>query len=213
MIKQHEIEFKNAIENGDIEKIKLLFSLNSINSSNMNIENGNALTYACLYGNLKIVKYLLNSPDFKECINIHAENDSALAAACQRGHLDIVKYLLSSPDLEDHADRNADNNFGLNLASGNNHLEIVKYLLTLSKTNKDDMSVTTEAFINACCNNRIDIIAYYIFDYQIEMTKEIELFLKNKDKKDIIIMFAKRTLEQKLDTKMYSYSNVGSRKI
>lgn len=53
-----------------------------------------AVRYACKYGRLDMLKYLLESPDLKEHGNIHAKDDYAFRWACLNNHTDIVDYLV-----------------------------------------------------------------------------------------------------------------------
>ena len=95
----------------------------------------NELLYACRYGYLDIVQYLLTSPDLKKHVDIHCKTPSgwdALIFACINGHLDIAQYLLTSPELKEHANiyhKNNDGDNALMFACINGHLNIIQYLI------------------------------------------------------------------------------------
>lgn len=108
-----------------------------------------AITVACRYGHLDIVKILIeNGADIMKYrriiltatvsggnidimkllmskgLNIHEDNDEALKTACYEGKLDMVKFLLSKG-----ADVYADFNEPLQIACQNGRLNVVKYIL------------------------------------------------------------------------------------
>ena len=78
-----------------------------------------ALKLAAEYGNLEVVKHLLELG-----ANLHADNDWALRSAAAKGHLEVVKYLV-----EQGADLHAMNDWALRFAAKNVHLEVVKYFV------------------------------------------------------------------------------------
>ena len=132
----------------------------------------------------------------KEALN------QSLVEACSYGHLDIVKYLLTSPDLKDHANIHEGDDESLINACLNGHLEIVKYLLSSPElTEYADIHANNNGTLRlACIYNREAIINYLIFDYRIELTKSIEHDLIAQD--GVLMMFNKRTLEEKLQIEL-----------
>lgn len=68
----------------------------------------NSFILACHYGHLEVIKYLLKV----EGVDIHFLGDSSLKDACKFGHLEIVKYLLTSNDLKEHANIFSPDNWG-----------------------------------------------------------------------------------------------------
>ncbi len=105
------------------------------------------LMAACVDGNVKVVKYLLqtlvNEKDDAKKVNVniqgnlngdHYKKVTALHLACQFGNVEVVKLLLQTLKLEDK-DRqvnlnlkNSDGKTALDLARLNNHQEIVEML-------------------------------------------------------------------------------------
>ena len=80
-----------------------------------------ALIKASYYGNLPLVKYLVENG-----ADITAEENAALRWASEKGHFDIVKYLV-----EHGADITARDNSALKWAIAFGHSEVVKYLTSL----------------------------------------------------------------------------------
>ena len=132
------------------------------------------LNNVCISGNLEIVRYLLTSPDLKEHADIHTnDTDTSLQYASAFGHLGLVKYLLTSPDLKEYGHIHSEND---------------------------------KLFISACSDKNKKMLEYFIFDYMIEKTEHIENHLIEHDYKndyeDILMMFEKRDLEEKLQKKL-----------
>ena len=91
----------------------------------------NALHWVCMYGDVKLVSYLIN-----QCvINANCrlkQGESPLHIACMAGNIDIVKLLINhfgcSSTVTDRKGTNL-----LHVAVRNGHLDVVKYLLGLGK--------------------------------------------------------------------------------
>ncbi|MCK9596216.1 ankyrin repeat domain-containing protein [Candidatus Pacearchaeota archaeon] len=73
-----------AIKKNDLQNVKKY--LKEENENNYNL----ILRYAILYGNLGIIKYLIENG-----ANIHTSIDYPLRHAAKRGYFDVVKYLIS----------------------------------------------------------------------------------------------------------------------
>lgn len=85
-----------------------------------NIEKaGYPLMLASEYGNLGVVKHLVNRG-----ADVHYDADAPLLIATQRGHLDIIKYLVSKG-----ADIHAQDDLVLLWPSTNGRLDILKYFI------------------------------------------------------------------------------------
>lgn len=119
---------------------------------------------------------------------------------CRDGDIETIKYLLTSPDLEKHAEIHSKNDFGIMNACVHQKLKIVDYLLKSSELKEHaNIHVRNDViFKNACHHNRWNIIEYFIFDYQIDKTKEIEKYLVKQNKINILNMFDKRELEKRI---------------
>lgn len=134
----------------------------------------------------------------KELLNIN------LRDACFHGHLDIVKYLLTSPDLKKHANIHENNDWPLQRACRYGNLEVVKYLLTSPDLTEyanihEDNDL---AFKDACYKKYLEIVKYLIFDYKIDQTVSIRGFLILENRKEILDMFDKRDLQDKLSKEL-----------
>ena len=93
-------------------------------------------------------------------------------------------------------------------------LEIVGYLLT-SPDLKDHADIHFNndcALASACTYGHVEIIKYLIFDYQIEKTKDIENYLVENEKEEILNLFEKREFEEKLQNELRDV-NIASNKI
>lgn len=74
--------------------------------------------FACAYGNLQVVKYLLvKEPDL-------IKNNYAIKWACEKGQIEVVKYLINLG-----VDIHIDNDKCIQWAAESGHLEMVKYLV------------------------------------------------------------------------------------
>ena len=150
----------------------------------------NELLYACRYGYLDIVQYLLTSPDLKKHVDIHYKSPSgwdALIFACCYSHLDIAQYLLTSPELKEHADIYHKDNDGDN------------------------------ALMYACRYEYLDIIQYLIIDMNMKINKKTIKWLlgENEDKKIynyVLKLIDSRDLYQQLD-KSIDFNNINKKKL
>ena len=107
----------------------------------MNIQNKTKwdldFLVACEKGDLKLVKYLLTSPEIKEAghdfANLHENEEEGFRWACSNGHLEVVKYLLISPDLIEaghtFANVHAVDDDGFRVACSNQHWNVVRWLV------------------------------------------------------------------------------------
>ena len=144
--------------------------------------------------------------------------NEALINACNKGHLDVVKYLLTSDELKEHADIHAYNGSGFKRACEFGHLDVVKYLLTSDelKEHTDIHAENDYGFKHAFWYGHLDVVKYLIFDYNIEKTKEIVVFLKeNKHKGSFNIeeMFVARELKNDLSNSLNASKNKNKMKL
>lgn len=149
------------------------------------------LTKACSNSHLTMLKYLLTISDLTEHPNIHAQKNCSLY---------YVKYLLTSLELKEHADIHYQDDCALYCACREGDLDIVKYLLTSPelKEHANIYANLSGSFKSVCIFNHQHIIEYLIFDYKIEKTNDIELYLVNNNYHHILNMFNKKELEEKL---------------
>ena len=138
----------HACWDGDLEKVKTIFSSFPFSSSTLNY----AIQWAGSNGHLEVVKFLVslgaNVRDGNDYIfqwlcwngghvevleyivslgaNIRANDELALHRACQYGYLEVVKYLVSLG-----ADFKADDDCAVRLAVQFDHLQVVKFLVSI----------------------------------------------------------------------------------
>ena len=84
----------------------------------------NKFTQACINGDIKTVKQLIDSVDPS------AEGNEALRDAAFNGHLEVVKYLCSLP-VKYGIDPSACQNAAIGGAAMMGHLHVVKYICDL----------------------------------------------------------------------------------
>ena len=169
-----------------------------------------AFINTCRAGNLDVVKYLLTSDELKEHADIHAD-DYGFVLACEYGHLELIKYLLTSNELKERTNIHTKDDCGFQSVCENGYLEVVKYLLTSDelKEHADVHAWNDSVFRWACETGRLEVVKYLIFDYNIEKTKAIIIFLDNdKDYvKQIKTLFDARDLKEDLSNSLNSGKN------
>ena len=85
-----QLEFREACSKGDLDMVKEMLKYFIIDEFAFQY----GFSWACMNGQLEVVKYLLTSPNLKEHADIHAEDDWGFRWACSEGHLEVVKYLI-----------------------------------------------------------------------------------------------------------------------
>jgi ankyrin repeat protein len=85
-----QLEFREACNKGDLDMVKEMLKYFIIDEFAFQY----GFSWACMNGQLEVVKYLLTSPDLKEHADIHAEDDWGFRWACENGQLEIVKFLI-----------------------------------------------------------------------------------------------------------------------
>ncbi len=166
--------YKAACICGKEKILKFLFTqINPI--PDIHFENDICLLKACYYGNINVVKFLLESEILSERININTNNDSAIVYACMGKHEDVVAYLLTSPTLKTHSSISANNSMPFIFLSENNMIEILKYFILNKKINKD------EHIINYL--NKKDSVAKKMFEKR-EAMESLNVLLKINNEKN-----------------------------
>ena len=132
------------------------------------------------------------------------ELSNKLIIACMDGDVDLTRYLLTSSELKRHANINVDHSSALVWSVYGNHLDIVKYLLTSPELIEHLNIHIHEDFIfkNTCNDHKTDMMDYLIFDYKITKTQEIETYLVKSSRQNILDLFEKRELEEKLQLQL-----------
>ena len=137
---QWEDHFLEACQNGAIEDVRHLCQKKYLDLgwADIHAHDEKGFRWACDYGQLEVIQYLLTSPELIEAghtfSDLHARNEEGFRWACSNGHLEVVKYLLTSPELieagHSFANLHAIDEQGFRWACENGYLEVVKYLLT-----------------------------------------------------------------------------------
>jgi len=174
-------DFIKAVQNEDLEKIKLLLSVSDSSAINEAIgfasgqghleivklllsvsdpsaNNNKAVRYASYNGRTEVVKLLLADPR----VDPSAEFNLAIQEATRNGHIEIVKLLLS----DSRVDPSEENNYPLRWASYYGHLEIVKLLLADSRV--DPSANNNFAIQSASRNGHIEIIKLLLADPRVD---------------------------------------------
>jgi serine/threonine-protein phosphatase 6 regulatory ankyrin repeat subunit B len=176
----------NAVENNNIDIVKLLLEKKDIHKININLQNKDgwtALIFASYHGNIDIVKLLCNfdrrskfteqsgfQPDCsllekEDILNINLQTnkkETALIIASIYDYKDIVNLLLQKDDIN----INLQNNTGwtaLMYASSNGKIDIVKLLLQ-----KDDIN------INLKNDHRVTALIFASFFGNIDTVKLLD---------------------------------------
>lgn len=90
--------FREACRSRCFDIVQYLLTSKELNKhsqiNNCPEDTVSGLSYACVNGDLNLVKYLLSSPDLKELADIHQNNDNAFKLAFYREHDAILEYLI-----------------------------------------------------------------------------------------------------------------------
>lgn len=201
-------EFTNAVKEGNLEKIRYLLTSKEIdNNAYIHINNDSPLITACYYNYSEIVYYLLSSPELKDHADIHAQENEAFQAAILSKNIEMIQFLLTSPQLKKHSDIHSQSEAALENALIMNNVEITSYLLSSShlKAHSDIHKVGCETLLETLKKLNDDgakeVLHYLIFDYKLEIPDEIKS-LENDTYNEIIELFNKRELEQKLNNNL-----------
>jgi ankyrin repeat protein len=212
-----------ACETGDLDKVRYLLVSHkedknqeddevfyrNIRDANLHRFLSDCLMVSCQKGHLELVKYLLTSPELPKKPDIQSKQRPPLSYACGEGHLDIVKYLLTSPELSVRADIHAENEAALKNAFVDGHIHVVRYLMespdleSHPNIHKDNDNLFEVLFRNVQKNNgKMEIARYFIFDLNIERTKQIDKLLAEKPNEQIENWFKIRELNHDLENQL-----------
>lgn len=187
-------QFVNDCKKGTVVDIRKYWR--EYGSEYINLDNG--FTWAAVYDNIEVIKYLLTSPELpnNKVANIHAENHYTIRGACTKGNWELAEYLLLSSELKEKA-----NPTMAFLGACHGNLEIMSKLLDLGLIidyhyNKD------EGFKNILAGKHIELVNYLILDRGIPITSEMKDFLEQFNNNSIYQytkdVFAKRELHDRL---------------
>ena len=134
----------------------------------------------------------------------YVQLNASLINACMKDYLHVVKYLLTSTELKKIADIHVKNDGPLRTACNNHNWKIVQFLLT-SPELQEHANIHVEndiIFKRSVVIKDSILIDFLIFEHTIEQTKDIKDFLIEYNEKNIINLFEKRELEQKLQNEL-----------
>ncbi len=160
-------EFVIACKRGKLERVKeIIYSDNKINI-HYYFSNGHPLDWACSYGCLEIVKFLINQDEYNININLQDEfGYTGLILASNNNNLKIVKFILYQ------------NRYPINInirdqhgktASDCEHEEV-------TKTIENFISFREECHILLLIFNRLSMVPYEMIDMIIKIRKLIEMY-------------------------------------
>lgn len=202
--------YMHACEYNNVEILKLLdrnVFYREIYEKRLEKNEIRAVTTCCERNTLDVLKYLVNTRRYDYDIDFKKSErsyESMLCTAAQRGHLEIVDYLLTTTDTINIARYDDEDAYHSACYYGN--LEVVKYLLSSPKLTKHiDKSVDSDRAFYLACNDtkgiNIPLLEYLIIDKNLEMTSNIENYLKLSPSKNSIVIysiFEKKQLNEKL---------------
>lgn len=175
-------EMENACRDGDLEKVKSLLSKEVSENNPSHVYNicsiqNRAFEYACCYGHVDIVNYLLTNSNLTYHVDIHMGDDIGLRSASECIQLEMVKYLLTSPNLIEHAHIHADDDGAFKGACYNDDNELINYFII-------DFQIKRTDAINIFIKNASEIIS--MFDKRellINLENDLEINSSKKRKK------------------------------
>ena len=158
---------------------------------------------SCEKDNVDFVKFFI-----KDGENILKENQHGFLLACKEGSLNVVQFFLENNETKEIIDPTILHDWAIRNSCENGKLEVVKYLLeNQNKINIHNLS--DYAFKKALNNKHYDVIQYLLYDFNIEITKEIE----DSSKEDIQVnaMVEKIILNKKLKQELQETSKIKKR--
>ena len=197
MLAECDINQYNLCEfavNGELGKLKIICEYLDENGKNTeyNLDiagtypgwpynNNYPIRWACLYGKIDIVKYLMDK--WSHLIDITNDDNYAIRYACRNGHINLVVYLMEK--WSNLIDISANNNNAICWACINNNIDIVKYLMENWSHLIDITARDNSAIHYALMNDYINIVKYLI---AVSIKKILDHGIQPYDINKIIIL-------------------------
>ena len=143
---------------GDLNAVKEILQSGNYDIYEKHGFGKNGFMYACIFGHLNIVKYLVEMK-----YNIHEKDKyggNAFMHACDGGHLNIVKYLVEI-NYNIYEKCNGGMN-GFMVACVHGYLNIVKYLVEINYDIHEKTNDGINGFMVACSSGHLNIVKYLV---------------------------------------------------
>jgi len=148
---------------GDLSQLQ---EMSHLELKHIQHNNNYAFRYACCYGHLEVLKWLVDT--FKLTIeDARSEDNDAFRCACSHGQLEVLKWLVDKFELTIE-DARSDNNCAFRCACWKGHLEVLKWLVdTFELTLMDVRSLGNDALNLACKHGHLNILQFLIGCFQL----------------------------------------------
>jgi hypothetical protein len=189
----------STISNKKIEAFKLILNSSFRTDELFDVDNTPIfMRSACMHNQSEMFKYLVNHPKV-----MNFKNNGFLSEACEvsamYSKIEMFHYLFEHfPEHPGLLAKLSSENFLANLCSAGN-LDVLEYIFGNEDIKKhvDIHAADDKAFTQAFEDNHTDILKYFIFKLQIEMTSTIKNLIKSEPL--IINMFKLRELNKTLN--------------
>jgi hypothetical protein len=204
-------EFREVCMFGHVDSVNfLLFSPEAPPLPNIQEQVVKAMNIACRYSHFDLIKYVFSLEKSHNIILSEQILFNAIDNAARLGKIDVISFFFF-PDESSNSSKIPIHKYGSNLlitAVRENQYEVVDFLLTHNKLkNHIDIHQQNDlAFKYAVKNNNEKLLEFFIFDMNIQITKDIEEFLLI-DLPSIQVakrMFAARDLNDVLEKELRS---------
>ena len=204
-------EFREVCMFGHVDSVNfLLFSHESPQLPNIHDQVVTAMNIACRYSHFDLIKYVFS---LEKSHNIKLNEQilfNAVDNAARLGKIDVISFFFLPGELS-NSSKIPIHKYGSSLlitAVRENQYEVVEFLLSNNKLkNHIDIHQQNDlAFKYTVKNNNEKLLEFFIFDMNIQITKDIEEFLLIDLPSNQIAkrMFAARDLNDVLEKELHS---------
>jgi hypothetical protein len=187
-----------AISSGRIDTLEIILNSSPKDKFFFSDVNINAFTKkSCDDNNLEMLHYLLNYPAIIE----YKYNELAwkICSYCiSKGKLEIFDYIIENFPTDYELYKRLKEGEATSLAAKYGHTHILEYIFNNEKLKQyNDIHIFNDkAFKGAVAWKKIDILEYFIFDKNIDITPEIQKIIETD--RVVASMFESRDLKQSL---------------